>query len=124
MIDIEDEISIDKSIKSKKKKLNNIFMESLINKKISIPITNIGNNYKEIIKKLLQFKYEGKCIEEGYIQPDSINIINISSGLIKSFMIEFDVVFSCQVCCPVEGMKINCIVKNVTKAEDFFSGDP
>ena len=31
-------------------------------------------------------------------------------------MIEFDVVFSCQVCCPVEGMKINCIVKNVTKA--------
>ena len=30
--------------------------------------------------------------------------------------INFEVVFECQVCCPVEGMLIQCVAKNITKA--------
>jgi len=31
-------------------------------------------------------------------------------------VIEFDVAFECLVCCPVEGMKIKCVIKNKTQA--------
>jgi hypothetical protein len=30
--------------------------------------------------------------------------------------IEFDVVFECSICCPVEGMQIKCYAKNITQA--------
>ena len=30
--------------------------------------------------------------------------------------VEFEVVFECSICCPVEGMQINCYAKNITQA--------
>jgi hypothetical protein len=30
--------------------------------------------------------------------------------------IEFEVVFECSICCPVEGMQIKCYAKNITQA--------
>ena len=30
--------------------------------------------------------------------------------------IEFEVVFECNICCPVEGMQIKCYAKNITQA--------
>ena len=35
-----------------------------------------------------------------------------SSGLVNSNIISFEVVFECLVCCPVEGMHIQCEAKN------------
>jgi len=31
-------------------------------------------------------------------------------------MINFEVVYECQICFPVAGMKLNCVAKNITKA--------
>jgi hypothetical protein len=59
---------------------------------------------------------EGKCIVEGYVRPGSIKIINISSGTLQGRFIEFEVVFECSICCPVEGMQIKCYAKNITQA--------
>jgi hypothetical protein len=58
----------------------------------------------------------GKCIVEGYVKPESIRVITFSSGVVKGENIVFDVVFNCEVCYPVSGMKLNCIAKNITKA--------
>jgi hypothetical protein len=50
------------------------------------------------------------------VKPGSIKIINISSGTLQGRFIEFEVVFECNICCPVEGMQIKCYAKNITQA--------
>ena len=94
----------------------NIYSNTLITKKVEIPINKIGSNINEYIKNKLSRQIEGKCSIEGYIKPNSINIISHSSGLIENNTILFEVLFECLVCFPVENMLIKCFVKNITKA--------
>jgi len=71
----------------------------------------------KILKKSIAFNYEGKCLVEGFIKPNSSKIITYSSGLIeRGNLISFEIVFECDICFPVEGTKINCVAKNITKA--------
>jgi DNA-directed RNA polymerase subunit E'/Rpb7 len=101
---------------NKSKKLDSVYELSLINRNIVLNMNSIGENLKEIIEKIISSNYEGKCIVEGYIKPGSSEIISYSSGLITGDNVSFEVVFQCQICYPVEGMLINCIAKNITKA--------
>ena len=50
------------------------------------------------------------------LSPKSVDVQTYSSGLIKESHILFEVVFQCKICNPVEGMVINCVAKNITKA--------
>lgn len=100
----------------KREKTELQFSKSIINKNIPLPVTLVGKNIAEIIEKYLKDNYEGKCIVEGYIKSNSIQVINYSCGIIDSNNIIFCVVFQCEIYFPVANMKINCVVKNVTKA--------
>jgi|UniRef100_A0A6C0HQF9 DNA-directed RNA polymerase subunit E'/Rpb7 len=102
--------------KKKQQVENNIYTRSLITRSISIPIVSVGKNIQETIEKYVSLNYEGKCVVEGFIKPNSCKIVTHSSGLIRGTNIVFEVVFECQICCPVEGMLIQCIAKNITKA--------
>ena len=105
--------------KSKKKEiiLSSIYSRSIINRTITLPINAIGKNLKEVIEEYISFHYEGKCVVEGFIKPQSTKIITYSSGTIKrGNFVSFDIVFECQVCFPVEGTNISCIAKTNTKA--------
>jgi DNA-directed RNA polymerase subunit E'/Rpb7 len=93
-----------------------IYSNSLITRSISLPITSIGKNIQETIEKSVAATFEGKCAVEGFIQPGSTRILTYSSGMVYSTFIKFEVVFECRICCPVEGLNIECIVKNITKA--------
>ena len=94
----------------------NIYSNTLITKKVEIPINKIGSNINEYLTNKLSRQIEGKCSIEGYIKPNSINIVSYSSGLIENHSILFEVLFECLVCFPVENMLIKCFVKNITKA--------
>jgi DNA-directed RNA polymerase subunit E'/Rpb7 len=118
---MEMELEINKpvatTIKKKEFVLSSIYSRSIINRTISLPITVIGNNLKQIIEEFISFHYEGKCLVEGFIKPQSTKIITYSSGTIKrGNYVSFDVVFECQVCFPVEGTIISCLAKTNTKA--------
>ena len=102
--------------KNKKKYNTSIYSKILINRDVSIPIVNIGNNIKQTLEKKVSFEIEGKCIVEGYIKKNSVQIISYSNGLINSSNIKFCVVIECLVCSPVEGAHIHCVAKNITKA--------
>ena len=104
--------------KNKKKdvRLTSVYSRCLITRNISLPMTMVGKNIEEIIEKKVVLLYEGKCVVEGYIKLGSIKIITFSSGIIAGNNIRFQVVFECQVCCPVEGMLVTCVAKNITKA--------
>jgi len=102
--------------KKRETKINTIYSRCLITRNILLPITNIGKNIKETIEKNIIFNFEGKCVVEGFIKPNSSKIITYSSGLIQGTNVSFEVVFECEICCPVEGMLISCVAKNITKA--------
>ena len=79
-------------------------------------MSNVGRTLKQNLEKLVASEIEGKCIVEGFIKPQSTRLLTYNSGLVKNGEIVFDVVFECMACCPVEGMLIDCIAKNITKA--------
>jgi DNA-directed RNA polymerase subunit E'/Rpb7 len=108
---------INKNKQSKEMKLTSIYSRSMITRTITLPITVIGNNLKQIIEEYLSFHFEGKCIVEGFIKPSSTKLITYSSGVIKMGVnVSFDVVFECEICFPVEGTIISCVAKTNTKA--------
>ena len=106
---------------SKKRKIRknivvDIFHNNMITKKISVPIHNVGKNIRETLEKIIANEIEGKCIAEGYVKENSTRIMTYSCGVVSGNNIVFDVVFECMICLPVEGMHINCVAKNITKA--------
>jgi DNA-directed RNA polymerase subunit E'/Rpb7 len=71
---------------------------------------------RENLKSSIVKKIEGKCTEEGYIRPGSVEVKQYSAGIVKGDMVEFTVVFQCYSSNPVEGTIIECVVKSITKA--------
>lgn len=102
--------------KQRKKKPVSIYMKNMLVKQIHLPISSLGNNINSILEAIISKQIAGKCIPEGYVKPGSIKILTYSNGNIIGNTIVFKVIFECLVCCPVEGMHINAVVKNVTKA--------
>tara|TARA_B100001769_G_C22112500_1_gene602363 strand:+ start:4050 stop:4784 length:735 start_codon:yes stop_codon:yes gene_type:complete len=100
----------------RKKEHMDIYHNTMITKNLSVPINNIGKNLSETLENIIRFEYEGKCISEGYVKPNSTKILTYSSGLVNSDSIIFEVVLECMICLPVEGMHINCNIKNITRA--------
>jgi DNA-directed RNA polymerase subunit E'/Rpb7 len=93
-----------------------LFSRAILSQKVQLPFIIVGTNIEKTIQHTISSKIEGKCIVEGYVKPGSIKIINISSGTLQGRFIEFEVVFECSICCPVEGMQIKCYAKNITQA--------
>jgi DNA-directed RNA polymerase subunit E'/Rpb7 len=103
--------------KKRKDKFQAVYSRCLLTRKIILLINFIGKNLDDVIENYIQNNYEGKCLVEGYVKPNSSKIIRYSSGVIKrGNNVVFEVVFECDICLPVEGMLITCSVKNVVKA--------
>lgn len=92
-----------------------IYMQNMISRRIYLDISNIGSNLKQILEKKLANELEGKCIIEGFVKPGSIKILSYSSGELKASSVIFDIIFECLICSPVEGMYIDCVVKEITE---------
>ena len=84
--------------------------------KVFLSITEVGQNIKRNLERWISKNTEGRCIPEGFIKPNSVKVISYSSGTVNGDSIEFQTVFECMVCHPVEGMLVECDVKTITKA--------
>lgn len=104
------------SKKSEKIEINNIFTTMLINQTINVECKNVDNNLSTTLLNIVKNNISGKCINEGYVKPDTISIVNYSNGIVKSNIIEFLVTIECSICNLVEGSEIECVAKNITKA--------
>jgi hypothetical protein len=92
-----------------------LYVNSLIYEKIEVPFIRIGNNMNHYFKKYSERMIEGKCRKEGFIRPNSTNVISSSTGLLRSDTVIYDVIFSVDVCFPYENMEVMCKIKNITK---------
>ena len=97
-------------------KIFGVYIKSILTKKTILSITEIGSNTKKILEEKITSGVEGKCIAEGFIRPGSVRIISYSSGVVNADNVEFQTVFECMICHPVEDMKIECTSKTITKA--------
>jgi DNA-directed RNA polymerase subunit E'/Rpb7 len=97
-------------------KIYGVYIKSMLTMKVHLSMNEVGQNIKQNLAKAISQNTEGKCIPEGFIKPESVVIINYSSGLINNENIEFITMFECMVCHPVEGMLIECTTKTITKA--------
>jgi len=98
------------------RKIYGVYIQSLLTMKVVLPIVEVGKNMKENLEKIISRRNEGKCIAEGFIRPGSIKVVRYSSGNVMGQYVEFETVFECMICHPVEGMLIECDVKTITKA--------
>jgi len=101
---------------ARKNKEVGVYSNNLLTRKVHVPFQFVGQNLKQLLENHIKKDIEGKCSVEGFIKPNSTKITSYSSGLVQANEIIFEVVFECLVCCPVEGQKIKCIVKNLTQA--------
>ena len=108
------------SIKSSKREesanISTPYNTSLLTTKVLLSITEVGSNIKTNLQKKIAKMIEGKCIVEGYIKPDSVEIVSYSGGIVRNGFIDFTVSYTCKVCIPTEGMKMECNCKSITKA--------
>jgi len=93
-----------------------LFDRAIMERQVSVHITNVGKNLTQTLEKIVKSKCEGKCSVEGLIKPGSITIRSYSAGKAFGDNICFTAIFECQVCHPVEDMVIQCIARNITKA--------
>jgi DNA-directed RNA polymerase subunit E'/Rpb7 len=94
----------------------NIFLPLIDTEKIDLKITDVDKNIELKLLTLIQKKLHGKCNKNGLVRNNSIKLLNYSSGVVDHCKVVFHVNYECEVCNPVEGMVVKCIIKNITKA--------
>lgn len=103
-------------MKTQSKKVYSVYIQSVLNTKIFLDITEVGKNLKQTLENKLISKIANRCIPEGYVSPKNIKIIQYSSGTLVRNSIVYHVVYECNISHPVEGMLINAKTKTITKA--------
>ena len=104
------------SLEKKRNAPKGIYMPIIVNKTVPVNIVNVGKNIQQTLELIIADELEGKCCDEGFVKPHSVKVQTFSSGMIHADSIHYQVAFKCDVCNPVEGMDINCVAKNITKA--------
>lgn len=96
-----------------------IFTQQILNGTIQLKPLEQNSGIDETILEKLRDKIEGKCDSFGYIKPDSVKVLKRGIGMCQPGQFNgncnYKVVYSVEVCNPVEGMIIKCIVKNINK---------
>jgi hypothetical protein len=99
-----------------------LFNTAILTREIDIPFVEIDgldkrnakHNLKNLLRTKLRHLMESKCVEDGYVMPNTIEIKDYSYGLCQSNKIKFSVLFSCDICLPTADTTIECVVKSIS----------
>ena len=96
-----------------------IFTKQILSGTIQLKPLEQNSGIDETILEKLRDKIEGKCDSFGYIKPDSVKVLKRSIGMCQPGQFNgncnYKIAYSVEVCNPMEGMIIKCIVKNINK---------
>ena len=96
-----------------------IFSKNILTTNIQLSSDEFNEGIEESLLDKLKTKVEGKCDSFGYIREGSTKIIKRSVGQIQQGQFNgsctFKIVYSVDVCNPVEGMIVKCSVTNMNK---------
>ena len=92
-----------------------VYIPSRLHKKLTISIQHVQKDMTPILQDIIK-KMEGQCCEEGFVEPDSVQIDSYSAGNIQGSNVIFDVVIQCNIAYPSAGQLYEAKVENITKA--------
>jgi DNA-directed RNA polymerase subunit E'/Rpb7 len=94
-----------------------LFERRQLVKKVHIQSKFLQKNIQSSLLLQLKQNYEGRCIPEGFIQPNSITIVNYSLGRTNYIKggIDYDVTFQGDICMPHIGQRFKAPVRLRTK---------
>jgi len=99
--------------------MSDLFVRNTLKHRVFLLPSEIQNNVDETVLKAIKNQIGGKCIKEGYVQKDSIQIIKRSAGKVDAVhlngRIGYDVLYSAEVCNPVEGMTLKGEIADINK---------
>ena len=89
-----------------------LFERREMTKKVHIYSKFLQKNMQASILAQLKMNYEGKCSAEGYIERNSITIVNYSLGRTNYIRggVDYDVAFQADVCMPHQGQRFKAPV--------------
>ena len=107
---------------------SNIFYETILQKRVLLNANEFNNDINSKLQNILKDKFENKCVKEGFIEDNSINIINRSIPYIygnqMNGQLAINVQFSVKLCCPVKNNIIKCSIKKINKLGILASVGP
>ena len=107
---------------------SNIFYETILQKRVLLDANEFNNDINNKLQIILKDKFENKCVKEGFIEDNSINIINRSVPYIYGNQMNgkfaINVQFSVKLCCPVKNNIIKCTIKKINKLGILASVGP
>ena len=91
----------------------------LLTTSINVEMKNIKGDINELLYKLLKIKYEGVCNKDGYIQKNSLQIMNRSIGEVKTInntsYIVYEITYKANIYSPMKGTKLDITINSITK---------
>jgi DNA-directed RNA polymerase subunit E'/Rpb7 len=99
--------------------MDELFISTKIKSSLSVEPKDLNNNLNKKIIKKIKNDIEGKCIKNGYVKNNSVKLLKRSLGetLTSQFngAVLFHIEYLVELCNPLEGANINCIVLNINK---------
>jgi len=95
---------------------SSVYVPAIISRTVHLDIASTGADVSAVLGERVAGEIEGRCIVEGFVRPGSVEIHSFSAGVLEADRVVFEVAVSCDVCSPVEGERIECVARNVTKA--------
>lgn len=99
--------------------MNDIKVTTTLVKSIVLTPKLLNKKIDKNLLKTFQNKYEGKCISEGYVIPDTTKLIKRTIGFLKGSHftgnLTFDVLFKVELYNPVKDNIIECTVQRVNE---------
>ena len=100
--------------------MDDLFVKQTLNKMVYISAEDLNSNIDKNIYLKLNNDLNGICIKEGFVKPNSVEIILRSEGNMKisnfKAVVYYNVKYNVMICNPVEGQLIECIVSEVNKS--------
>jgi DNA-directed RNA polymerase subunit E'/Rpb7 len=89
-----------------------LFERRELSKKVKIHSKFIQRNIQASLLAQLKMQYQGRCSAEGYINKDSLTIVNYSLGRVDYIKggVNYDVIIQADVCLPHPGQKLKAPV--------------
>lgn len=83
---------------------------------LSVEAKRLGRDVRETLQDLLEAQVTGRCLPEGYVQPKSIRIQDMSMGKLQpNGSVVYDVNYVADVLFPREGQTFECVVNSINK---------
>lgn len=101
-----------KECSEEKNNMDPLFERRQLVKKVHINSRFLQKNIQSSLISQLKMNYEGKCLTEGFIQKNSITILNYSLGRTNYIKggVDYDVIFQADVCMPHTGQRFKAPV--------------